>query len=118
MMMLALWILTAAAAKPDVSADSGEPLVCETPDEVMAGQPLVLHCAARSQDDRPVVVLVQQRPKSWMKPTLQVCSHPGSPVARAPVVRARGNVTRRPAGRPGNGRRSPPDRWWLRFVRS
>jgi hypothetical protein len=62
MMMMALWILAAAAAKPDVSADSGKPLACETPDEVMAGQPLVLHCAARPQDNRPVVVLVHFRP--------------------------------------------------------
>ncbi len=63
-MTMALWILAAAApaAKPDVLADSTKPLACETPDEIMAGQPLVLHCAARPQNDRPVVVLVHFRP--------------------------------------------------------
>ena len=62
MMMMALWIAVAAAAEPAVSADPGKPLACEAPDEIMAGRALVLHCAARSQDDGPLVVLVHFRP--------------------------------------------------------
>jgi hypothetical protein len=63
MIMMALWMAAAGAAAPApaVSAYPGKPLACETPDEVMAGRALVLHCAAPSRDDRPLVVLVHFR---------------------------------------------------------
>jgi hypothetical protein len=72
-MMMVLWILAAGealwasygvsqAAEPDVAADPGKPLSCETPAEIKGGQPLVLRCTARPKNNVPVVVLLHYRP--------------------------------------------------------